>query len=103
MSSESARNIESIEIKNCHGGALEFNEATNETSKLQELQMLTIENCGLIELPAALIARTTKLQSVSLNNNKIEFIAADQLKSAANSVSFCLFVCNRTTLFSWNT
>jgi Leucine-rich repeat (LRR) protein len=98
----SVRSIESIELKNCHGEPLEFIEAANETSKLEELQMLTIENCGLTELPAALIAKTAKLQSVSLNNNKIEFIAADQLKSVANSVSHCMIFLTQLSAFSWN-
>jgi Leucine-rich repeat (LRR) protein len=89
------RDIESIEIKNCHDGSLEFNGTKNGTPakmpKLQELQILTIENCGITEMPAELISRTTKLQSISLNNNKIEFITVDQLKSAANSVSLPVF------------
>lgn len=85
---ESAEFVEAIEIKNCHGGQLEIVGSGNETtSEFHELQMLTIENCGLNAIPSELIERTTKLQTLSLNNNKIGFISVDNLKKAASNVS----------------
>lgn len=92
LASEPGSNIEGLEIKNCHGGPLEILEpTTNESISFNKLRLLAIENCGLIQLPSALISRTNKLESISLNNNKIEYISVDDLKSASNSVSF-LFI-----------
>lgn len=88
FSHKSTREIEGLEIKNCHGSALEILDTSNETVQLDELRTLTIENCGLTQIPEPLISNAKKLESISLNNNKIEFITKSQLKASSNSVSF---------------
>lgn len=84
---ESVRTIESLEIKNCHGSPLEVVDIHDNAMELNKLRTLTIENCQLTQVPSALISKTSKLESVTLNNNKIEYISTHQLKAASKSVS----------------